>query len=44
MWQTKEFNQVAGILVILVAAYYALGAYENYLNIKEMKQGNKNGQ
>ncbi len=41
MWETKEFKQLAGVLVILVAGYYALGAYENYLNIKELK--NKNG-
>jgi len=43
MWQTKEFKQVAGILVIFVAAYYALGAYENYLNIKQMKQPKSDG-
>tara|TARA_R110002020_G_scaffold309888_3_gene525786 strand:- start:4801 stop:4935 length:135 start_codon:yes stop_codon:yes gene_type:complete len=41
MWESKEMKSVAGVVVALVIAYYALGAYENYLAIKEYKSNGR---
>jgi hypothetical protein len=36
MWESKEFKSVAGILAVLLIAYYSTGVYKHLKEIEKL--------